>query len=76
MKASLIAVIVATAGLVAVASPAAARCANGYEPAKVQGNWVCRLKTPKLPLKSPQKRSKADQPTESLSFSFQKVPTR
>jgi hypothetical protein len=52
MKASLIAAIVAAAELVAVASPAAARCANGYEPVNIQGNWVCRLKTPKLPLKA------------------------
>ena len=52
MKAALIAAIAAAAGLVAVASPAAARCAAGYEPVEVQGNWVCSLKTPKLPLKA------------------------
>jgi hypothetical protein len=52
MKTSLIAAIVAAAGLVAVVSPAEARCANGYEPVEIQGNWVCRVKTPKLPFKA------------------------
>lgn len=59
MKAALIAAAVAAAGLVAVASPAAARCANGYEPVKIQGNWVCRIKTPKLPLKAKTQRKKS-----------------
>jgi hypothetical protein len=59
MKTALIGAIVAVTGLVAVASPAAARCAAGYEPVRVQGNWVCRLKTPKLPLKSNTQRKKA-----------------
>jgi hypothetical protein len=52
-KSALFAAIVATAGLVAVASSAAsAQCSPGYQPVKVQGNWVCRIKTPKLPMKA------------------------
>jgi hypothetical protein len=45
----------AVAVLVAATPPAtAASCKAGYEPVKIQGNWVCRLKTPKLPLKAKQ----------------------
>ena len=52
MRGALMAAVVAAAALATVPSPAAARCANGYEPVKSQGNWVCRIKTPKLPLKA------------------------
>ena len=53
LKCTLIASIITAAVLAAAATPAAAAsCGNGYEPVKVQGNWVCRLRTPKLPLKA------------------------
>jgi hypothetical protein len=38
---------------------AAASCKAGYEPVKIQGNWVCRVKTPRLPLKAKTQRKKA-----------------
>jgi hypothetical protein len=44
----------AVAVLVAAPAPpaAAASCKAGYEPVRIQGNWVCRVKTPKLPIKA------------------------
>jgi hypothetical protein len=58
MKAALIAATVAAAGFAAVTPPAAAACASGYEAVRSQGKQVCRLKTPKLPLKSGQSPSR------------------
>jgi hypothetical protein len=52
---------------------AAASCKGGYEPVRIQGNWVCRLRTPKPPLKANQNPSRSkDYPkhlnVESWSF--------
>lgn len=52
MKASLIAAAFTAAGLFAAASPAAAACSPGYERVQIQGHWLCKIKTPKLPLKA------------------------
>jgi hypothetical protein len=60
------AIFVAAAGALAVAvlaaaptQPAtAASCKAGYEPVKIQGNWVCRVKTPRLPIKANTQRKK------------------
>ena len=73
MRATLIATVIAVAALAALPQPAAARCANGYEAVRVQGNQVCRLKTPRLPLKAKQKPSRSETgpkhiPVESWSF--------
>ena len=67
------AVIVAAASIAVLPQPAAARCANGYEAVRVQGNQVCRQKTPRLPLKARQKPSRSETgpkhiPVESWSF--------
>lgn len=51
MRTPLIAAIVGAFGFVGLAQPAMA-CANGYEAVWIQGNKVCRIKTPKLPLKA------------------------
>ena len=48
-----IAAVVALGGLAALAQPAFA-CPNGYEPVWIQGHMVCKIKTPKLPLKAKQ----------------------
>ena len=40
-------------GLSALVQPALA-CPNGYEAVWIQGNKVCKIKTPKLPLKAKQ----------------------
>ena len=53
MRASLMAAILAAAGFTALSQPAMA-CANGYEPVWIQGHKVCKIKTPKLPLKAKQ----------------------
>lgn len=55
MKTRLIAVVIAAGGLAALAQPASA-CPAGYEPVWIQGHMVCKLKTPKLPLKVKEKR--------------------
>jgi hypothetical protein len=74
LKSTLFAAIAAAAGLVAVASPgASAQCSPGYQPVKIQGNWVCRLKTPNLPLKKTHNTSRSKAypqhiPVESYSF--------
>jgi hypothetical protein len=61
LKSTLFAAIAAAAGLVAVASPgASAQCSPGYQPVKIQGNWVCRLQTPKLPLKAKTQTKRSD----------------
>jgi hypothetical protein len=53
MRTGLFAALVAGLGLVALAqSGEAASCGAGYEPVRIQGNWVCRIKTPKLPMKA------------------------
>ena len=53
MRTGLFAAVIAGVGLVALEqSGEAASCGAGYEPVKVQGNWVCRIKTPKLPMKA------------------------
>lgn len=51
MKGSLIAATVAAFGMTALAQPAAA-CSAGYESVWIQGNKVCKIKTPKLGLKA------------------------
>ena len=38
-----------------LAQPASA-CPAGYEPVWIQGNMVCKIKTPKLPVKAKQGR--------------------
>lgn len=48
-----IAAVVALGGIAALAQPAFA-CPNGYEAVWIQGNKVCKIKTPKLPLKANQ----------------------
>ncbi|HEY7552954.1 MAG TPA: hypothetical protein VH913_25960 [Hyphomicrobiaceae bacterium] len=73
MRAALTTAIVVAAAFAALPQPASARCANGYEAVWVQGNQVCRLKTPKLPLKAKQNRSRSKEypkhlPVESWSF--------
>jgi hypothetical protein len=60
MRTGLLAAVIAGAGLVALAeSGEAASCGAGYEPVKIQGNWVCRIKTPKLPTKAKTQRKPA-----------------
>jgi hypothetical protein len=60
MRTGLLAAVVGGAGLVAlVQSGEAASCGAGYEPVKIQGNWVCRIRTPKLPLKAQTQRKPA-----------------
>jgi hypothetical protein len=51
MKAPIFAAIFAAVGITALAQPAFA-CANGYEPVWIQGNKVCKIKTPKFDLKA------------------------
>jgi hypothetical protein len=51
MKAPIFAAIFAAVGMTALAQPAFA-CPNGYEPVWIQGNKVCKIKTPKLDLKA------------------------
>jgi hypothetical protein len=51
MKAPILAAIFAAVGMTALAQPASA-CPNGYEPVWIQGNKVCKIKTPKLDLKA------------------------
>lgn len=55
MPTRLIAAIIAAAGLLALAQPASA-CPAGYEPVWIQGNMVCKFKTPKFPLKVKERR--------------------
>jgi hypothetical protein len=55
MKAGVFAAATAAAGLIALSAPAGA-CPNGYEAAWIQGNKVCRIKTPNLNLKAKTKR--------------------
>ena len=54
MRTPLIAAIFAAAGFAALTQPAMA-CGAGYEPVWIQGNKVCKIKTPKLPIKAKQK---------------------
>jgi len=51
MKAPIFAAIFAALGMTALAQPAFA-CPNGYESVWIQGNHVCKIKTPKLGLKA------------------------
>jgi hypothetical protein len=51
MKSRIIAAFFAAAGMAAIAQPAAA-CPNGYEQVKIQGHYICKIKTPKLGLKA------------------------
>ncbi|HWV80082.1 MAG TPA: hypothetical protein VNZ50_01530 [Hyphomicrobiaceae bacterium] len=51
MKTPIIATIFAAIGTATLAQPASA-CPAGYEPAWIQGNMVCKIKTPKLGLKA------------------------
>lgn len=53
MKLPITAAIIATLGMAVMTQPASA-CANGYEAVWIQGNKVCRIKTPKLPMKAKQ----------------------
>ncbi|MBN9260610.1 MAG: hypothetical protein J0I57_22760 [Hyphomicrobium sp.] len=53
MKTPIIAAIFAAVGMTAIAQPAFA-CPNGYESVWIQGNRVCKIKTPKLGLKAKQ----------------------
>jgi hypothetical protein len=53
MRAPLIAAMVAAAGFTVLAQPAMA-CSNGYEPVWIQGHKLCKIKTPKLPIKAKQ----------------------
>ena len=58
MRTKLFALIVAAAGLTAIAQPAAA-CSNGYESVWIQGHKICKIKTPKLPIKAKQAQEPA-----------------
>ena len=58
MRTNLFALFVAAAGLTAIAQPAAA-CPNGYESVWIQGHKICKIKTPKLPIKAKQAREPA-----------------
>jgi hypothetical protein len=51
MKAPIFAAIFAAVGMTALAQPAFA-CPNGYESVWIQGNKVCKIKTPKFDLKA------------------------
>jgi hypothetical protein len=53
MRTPVIAAIFAAAGIAAITQPAMA-CGAGYEPVWIQGNKVCKIKTPKLPIKAKQ----------------------
>lgn len=55
MRTPIIAAIVAAFGLAGLAQPAMA-CAAGYEAVWIQGNKVCKIKTPKMGLKAKQGR--------------------
>lgn len=55
MKAGMLSTAVALFGFMALASPAGA-CPNGYHAVWIQGNKVCRVNTPKLPLKRKENR--------------------
>ena len=55
MKSPIIATVFGAFAMAALAQPASA-CPNGYEPAWIQGNKVCKIKTPKLDLKADQGR--------------------
>lgn len=55
MKTPIIAAVFGAFAMAALAQPASA-CPNGYEPAWIQGNMVCKIKTPKLDLKADQGR--------------------
>ena len=55
MKSPIIATVFGAFAMAALAQPASA-CPNGYEPAWIQGNMVCKIKTPKLGLKADQGR--------------------
>jgi hypothetical protein len=48
-----VAAVVALGGFAALAQPAFA-CPNGYEAVWIQGHKICKIKTPKLPLKANQ----------------------
>jgi hypothetical protein len=51
MKSRIIAAFFAAAGMAIIAQPASA-CPNGYESVWIQGNKVCKIKTPKFDLKA------------------------
>ena len=51
MKSRIIAALFAASGMAVIAQPAAA-CPNGYEQVKIQGHYICKIKTPKLGLKA------------------------
>ena len=51
MKAPIFAAIFAAVGMTALAQPAFA-CPAGYEAVWIQGNMVCKIKTPKFDLKA------------------------
>ena len=55
MKLSLTAAIFATLGMAVMTQPASA-CPAGYQAAWIQGHKICRIKTPKLPIKANQGR--------------------
>jgi hypothetical protein len=55
MRTPIIASVFAAIGIATLAQPASA-CPAGYEPAWIQGNMVCKIKTPKLNLKANQGR--------------------
>lgn len=51
MKSRIIASLFAATGMAVLAQPAAA-CPNGYERVRIQGHYICKIKTPKLDLKA------------------------
>lgn len=55
MRTPIIATVFAAIGIAALTQPASA-CPAGYEAAWIQGNMVCKIKTPKLGLKANQGR--------------------
>jgi hypothetical protein len=71
MRTPVIATIFAAIGIAVLAQPASA-CPNGYEPAWIQGNMVCKIKTPKFNLKADEGR----QLQKSSTFKAKQKPSR
>jgi hypothetical protein len=71
MKSRIIASVIAAAGMALLAQPAAA-CPNGYESVWIQGNKVCKIKTPKLDLKA----NTGPELKKSATFKARTAPSR
>lgn len=71
MKTPIFAAMLAAASMAVIAQPAAA-CPNGYESVWIQGNRVCKIKTPKLDLKAKQ----GFEPTTAKKETIRAQPAR